>query len=753
MKYLFYLKRSKKIIYFFAFIFSVIYLVWRGFYTLPWNESLFALIFGVLLWFSEIISNFTAVILIWSKNKAKKIDKPVITDDEFLDVDVFIVTHNEEAPLLLKTVNAAIQMKYPDKSKVHIYLSDDLNRPEVKELADHFNIGYIGLEHNKHAKSGNINNALAHTHSPLVATFDADMIPYSDFLTETVPYFVGNRKEREKNKNVKPLGLVQTPQSFYNADLFQFNLFSEETLPNEQDFFSREVNILNNAHDAAIYTGSSTVISRQAIEEAGGFPTDTITEDFELGALINSKGYKNISTLEPMSSGLTPTDIPSVLKQRIRWGRGVVQSIKNLHLFKNKNLTLQQKLVFLNGYLYWWSFIRRLLYILAPILFTVFNIKVVDTNFWTLLLFWLPSYYFVFLPMQDLSSDIRTQRWGEVQETIFAPYLFIPVFLQTIGMKETKFKVTDKAAKQSRRDLLYVIPHVILLALTIIGLIQFNYGKFGSEIFYGSVITFWLLNHLFNLTFAVLFFLGRPFHRKTERFSATYSIEVRYGEISYELETKNISERGLSFVTDKPLYFPENTTLSFVVRKSEYQASLEGKVIRVISEREQWVYGVILNEIPEKEYLQYLQIIYDGFNRSLPKFRDPWMTPFDHLFDNIQRRYKKESKAPVIQSKFPVIRMSQVVQLSEFVVLLQCFNYDTMTFSAVENLVNLKEMNVEIEGVTFHLQYILQPAQGDYTYKVMNISQLVDTPPFKELIEKWTSEKGEIVHASNSFAS
>lgn len=61
------------------------------------------------------------------------------------------------------------------------------------------------------------------------------------------------------------LGLVQTPQSFYNPDLFQFNLYAEQEIPNEQDFFSREVNILRNASNAIAYTGSNTVISRQGM--------------------------------------------------------------------------------------------------------------------------------------------------------------------------------------------------------------------------------------------------------------------------------------------------------------------------------------------------------------------------------------------------------------------------------------------------------------------------------------------------------
>ena len=732
----------KKFLYFFAFIFSLSYLIWRGLFTLPWNESLFALIFGIALWISEILSNFTAVILIWSKNKAKEIIKPEVSPEDYPDIDVLIATHNEEASLLLKTVNAAKFMKYPDPTKVHIYLSDDTNRLEVKELAEKFNIGYIGLEGNKHAKSGNLNNALANSYSPLVATFDADMIPYSDFLLETVPYFVENAKEREEDEKIKPLGFVQTPQSFYNEDVFQYNLFSGNSIPNEQDFFSREVNILYNAQDAAIYTGSNTVISRQAIMDAGGFPTDTITEDFELGALINSKGYKSISTIEPMASGLTPTDIPSVLKQRVRWGRGVVQSVKNLHLITNKDLTIQQKLVFLNSYLYWWAFIRRLLYILAPILFTVFSIRVVDTNFWALLIYWLPGYLLLHLAMQDVSSDIRTQSWGEVQETILAPYLFIPVFLQSIGIKEKKFKVTDKGAKQSRKDILYVVPHAILLALTIIGLIKFNYGKYGSEMFYGSVITFWLLTHLFNLTFSVLFYLGRPIYRKAERFLFEEEIIVSYDKEEYQLMTKNVSETGLSFVSNQPIYFPENEKLNFFVTRNEYHAHLTGTVVRVTTENNQWVYGVLLDEIPEKEYLQYLQVIYDGFNQSLPKYRNPWVTPFDRLFDNIQKRWLSLGSKTYVASKFPTILINENIQFNGKDILLKSFNYQTMIFSSIQNLVITNEQDVTINGVLFQLAFKQQNGR-DYTYTIKNLSEIIHTSEFKELLKQWTREEGE----------
>lgn len=124
------------------------------------------------------------------------------------------------------------------------------------------------------------------------------------------------------------IGLIQTPQSFYNPDLFQFNLFAENTIPNEQDFFSKEVNIMRNSSNAIAYTGSNTIISRQAIMDIGGFPLKTITEDFETSVRIQKEGYITYATNEVQAAGLSTTTISSMFKQRTRWARGVIQSIQ-----------------------------------------------------------------------------------------------------------------------------------------------------------------------------------------------------------------------------------------------------------------------------------------------------------------------------------------------------------------------------------------------------------------------------------------
>ena len=217
------MKANKRMLYFVAFVTTAFYLTWRLVATIPWHDSWFALIFGILLWGSEVVSAITGYILIWNKQKDFELEKPEIAKERYPDVDVLIATHNEDPELLYKTINACTFMEYPDKSKVHIYVCDDTNRLEVAKLADELGVGYFGLADNKDAKSGNYNNALRQTSSPLVATFDADMIPYREFLLETVPYFVEQVEAYENGDDYdkSKVGLIQTPQSFYNADIFQ----------------------------------------------------------------------------------------------------------------------------------------------------------------------------------------------------------------------------------------------------------------------------------------------------------------------------------------------------------------------------------------------------------------------------------------------------------------------------------------------------------------------------------------------------
>lgn len=624
----------RNIFFIFTMILMSVYLIWRIVFTLPFGQGVLNVIFGILLITAETVTVLTTFELFIQKMKKKKgyLKLPDAPREDYPDVDVFIATHNESVDLLYKTVNACTFMDYPDKRKVHIYLCDDGNRHEAAELAKQLGVGYLGLESNKDAKSGNLNNALSNTSSPLIATFDADMIPQHTFLMKTVPYFLISDELK--------LGLVQTPQSFYNPDLFQFNLFAERSIPNEQDFFSREINILRNTSNAVAYTGSNTVIARQALEDIGGFPLKTITEDFETSIRMQQAGYITYATDEVQASGLTTTTISGMIKQRIRWARGVIQSLQNTRAIFSGKLSLTARITYLNSFLYWWSFFNRLIFILSPILFALFDFQIVNTAFWDIIAFWLPAYFFYSTAMRYLSGNIRNQHWSQVVDTIFMPYLIVPVFLETLHIHERKFKVTNKNKPSGRgraRDLWYAAPHIILLVLSIMAILRFTRGKYGWALFYSSIIIFWLTYNTVALCYALFFMLGRRSCRETERINASETVYIKYKGKEYETVTIDVSDKGISFFIPPSLHLPEGEAIDLTVQTYRYRAMLEGTVVYVRKEGKGRRCSAVVKPADEENKRQYMQIIYDRLH-SLPKQIDPWVTVYDDILRNITRR-------------------------------------------------------------------------------------------------------------------
>ncbi|MGI6053292.1 MAG: glycosyltransferase family 2 protein [Clostridium sp.] len=611
--------KKKRLWFWLMTVTSVIYIVWRLLFTLPLHAGIVALAAGIALFASEFISMLEAVIHYICMSKDKALEFPVIPEEEYPQVDVLIATHSEEPELLFKTINGCKHMDYPDKNKVHIYLCDDMARPEMEALARDMKVGYFGLTENKAAKAGNLNHALSRTDSPLVVTFDADMIPRSSFLMETVPYFslpemiledgVWRKRTEEEKKPDYKIGFVQTPQSFYNPDLFQFNFFAENNIPNEQDYFFKEVNVGRNSSNSAIYAGSNTVISRQALEEVGGIRTGTITEDFATGMDIQAKGYTCFGVDKVLASGLAPTSFPDLLKQRQRWGRGCVQTIRSFRFLFGK-LPVLTKLSYLSCLLYWWTFLRRIVYILSPILFTVFGVLVVKTDIRGILLFWLPSYLIYNHSLRLLSGKVRDQKWSNIVDTILCPYMILPILAETFGIRMRSFSVTNKEKAASRSaKLIYAIPHMILLAASVVGIYFSIRHMFLYRNVLGIVVLFWLCMNTYFLMMAVFFLLGRINYRSAERFRAEMPIRVESGDHVIPGVTCDISEYGLAFTTS----FPECIcgTAVFNLQDGKWSARVPGKVLHVTQAGNRWKYSVKLDPMTQEEKMEYDQIVFD----------------------------------------------------------------------------------------------------------------------------------------------
>lgn len=619
-----------------ALVSSAIYIVWRIFYTIPAREGNVALAAGTVLLLAELMGILESAGHYCGGWKAKEPELPVIPDSWYPDVDLLIATHNESEDLLFKTVNGCKFLKYPDKEKIHIYICDDGNRSEIRKLADRMGVGYLGLKDNRHAKAGNLNHGLSKTNSPLVATFDADMIPMSDFLLKTVPYFFLPRLKKEEG--ISKIGFIQTPQSFYNPDLFQFNLYSERDMANEQDYFFRTVNVGRNRTNTPVYAGSNTVISREALEEVGGIRQGTVTEDFATGIDIQAKGYTCYATGTPLAHGLSPTSLKNLIRQRIRWGRGCVHTLQSRE-FLFGNLPFAGKISYLQCLLYWWTFFRRLIYILSPILFAVFGIQMVVCSLEELLLIWLPFHLITLKAHTVLMGPVWSQWWSCIVDTIIFPYLIIPVLAETVGMKQTEFAVTDKQKRVGADSALwYAFPHMLLIAGSLWGLYRcinrWDETAFGA----GMVLVYWLSVNLYFLIMAVCFLHGRENKRQEERICAAENVDVTVaGEKETDLwcpaagnrergrqqcedscrplagtgVTADLSESGMAVLLDVPLAVSVGALAEIRIKTADYSAKLTGKLVHVVQTEKAWKYSFSLEQIPEKEKAQYYAIIYD----------------------------------------------------------------------------------------------------------------------------------------------
>lgn len=601
-----------------ALFFSALYFWWRVSFTIPFIDEPAAFFLGIVLLVVELVGliEFMVNFQIMAKKKNYPLPKIPEKAELYPDVDVFIATYNESADLLYRTVNGCRRMEYPDQSKVHIYLCDDGHREEIRTLARKMNIGYFTRDNNEGAKAGNLNNALNQTDSPLVVTFDADMIPRSSFLMKTVPYFIDSwmRNTGVRKAEQIRLGFLQTPQTFYNWDLFQYHLYAEKDVANEQDYFYREIEVAKTNSNSVIYGGSNTLISREALESVGGFYTKAITEDFATGMLIERNGFVSLAISEPLASGLAPEDLPSLIQQRIRWGRGVVNVLYQINLFFTNKFSTAQKVNYWTSIQYWLAPFSRFLYIFIPIISGIFGISVVRTPLWAALCFWLPTYIADSWAIGRLSGNIRTSLWTNLYETIMFPFLMGPIFMEFIGISLKKFKVTKKGVDNTDHfSWRYIWPFVLMLVLTLIAVISISYKMIFHLVFDGSITLFWLLYNSLLLIVAILFFIGRRQGSLISLHHAAVFAKLKQDKKTYEGAIAALGEAELEVIFDEQPKLSKDEVFRIEVEYEGHSFELPVRLIRLFKAR-----GLIINRFEIlKSDQEYLSDQYDHFLRMV----------------------------------------------------------------------------------------------------------------------------------------
>jgi cellulose synthase (UDP-forming) len=223
------------------------YIVWRWLFSVNWPAWWIA----VPLVIAETYSLVDSLLFGLTMWRLKKRPPPPSPPDG-ATVDVFITTYNEPADMVIATAIAAAEITYPHNT----WILDDGNRDEMRTAAEELGIGYITrsiewVDKPRHAKAGNLNNALLVTEGEFLLILDADQVPEPDILDKTLGYFAD-----------ESMALVQTPQFFVNVT-------PSDPLGSQAPLFYGPIQQGKDGWNSAFFCGSNAVLRREALMQLG----------------------------------------------------------------------------------------------------------------------------------------------------------------------------------------------------------------------------------------------------------------------------------------------------------------------------------------------------------------------------------------------------------------------------------------------------------------------------------------------------
>ena len=335
--------------------------------------------------------------------------------------------------------------------------------------------------------------------------------------------------------------------------------------------------------------------------------------------LIESEGYLSLAIPEPLASGQTPHTFKEHIKQRTRWGRGVINTAKKLKIFRRKGLSLGQKLSYWSSKSYWYSPIKNLIYVLSPLFFAVFMIPVFRCNWLELVIFWLPMFILQDLSLRIVGGNKVSLKWSGIYELSVMPFLLIPVIKESLGISLAKFQVTDKSGKKAvkkEKNTKQMLPFIILFVLSIIGIIRVITIFDIANAFGMVVILFWVLRNLYSIVLVMFLINGRDDDSDTDSVivKAGEMISLKRDDDSFEGISTRLTEHSVKLLIDDSEAVRVGDRVDMTISTDDYSVSVGGVVIQVTELRrsEHSVLSVeILDFGTEENKLEYFELLYD----------------------------------------------------------------------------------------------------------------------------------------------
>lgn len=330
--------------------FAGIVAFWKGHYFVP--GAAFALGLGVVLLVPLVLIALARMeeiaAIAFGRRPRRLLTAPPVAPEAFgPKVSIHIPACNEPPDMLKATLDAVAALTYPNFECVVVVNNTPdpaLWRPiedHCRALGERFK--FVNAEVLVGYKAAALRLALAHSASDaeIVGIIDADYIVQPNWLTDLVPVFADPK-----------VGLIQSPQDHRDGA----RSVMHHAMNGEYAGFFDIGMVQRNEANAIIVHGTMCLIRRTALESAGGWSSDTIVEDTDLGLAILEQGWLVHYTNCRYGHGLLPDTFEAYKRQRHRWAYGGFQILRKHWrrlLPGTAGLTREQKREYALGWLNW----------------------------------------------------------------------------------------------------------------------------------------------------------------------------------------------------------------------------------------------------------------------------------------------------------------------------------------------------------------------------------------------------------------
>jgi cellulose synthase/poly-beta-1,6-N-acetylglucosamine synthase-like glycosyltransferase len=222
-----------------------------------------------------------------------------------------------------RLIDAVCRIDYP-RDRLEIQVLDD-STDETGGIADlavrrfaaqGFDIKYFHRTNRVGYKAGALEAGLKVARGEFVAIFDADFIPSTDFLQRMMLYFTGDR-----------IGMVQARWGHINQD---YSLLTKIQSILLDGHFVLEHGGRNRAGRFFNFNGTAGIWRRAAIDDAGGWQHDTLTEDLDLSYRAQLRGWQFVFVPDLIAPAEVPVEMNAFKSQQHRWAKGSIQTCRKL---------------------------------------------------------------------------------------------------------------------------------------------------------------------------------------------------------------------------------------------------------------------------------------------------------------------------------------------------------------------------------------------------------------------------------------